>query len=92
MGCKIGEVIFVGGYPVKIGGYVLVGLMGVEFQDTSHLYLEQAFDILYGNFAYHLGFPWFQTQVYMVYRLFLACAFLEFLVFVYALFDEYAFQ
>ena len=74
------------------GRNLLVGFIGIEFQDTSHFYLHQFENVVPVDFTQEVFFERFQPPVDMGYGIIHRPAFLKCLVFVYPFFDENFFK
>ena len=72
--------------------HVFFGLVFVELEYALHLDFHEPQDVVFGDFADHLGIPWGEAFVNPCAGFVHALGVLKLLVFIDALLDEYLFE
>ena len=88
----VGKMLVDVGDLLSIGSYLLVALVGVEFQDACHLYLHQAEDVVAGNSPQEARLEGFEAKVDVSDCLVHVPCLLEFFVLIYPFFNKYLLQ
>ena len=71
---------------------MVIGLVGIEFQDSRHPDFHQFQDIFFGHFAFQFWLPGFEAKVNVVHGFIHIGRILKLFILIDAFFDEYFFE